>query len=362
MAEPSHPYDLTLIRQDPHHLYELRTATNCIVPITIRGLANLVSVPSGSGARAPNTEELLRFADIALGHGADPYAGECGLLPSWSGGFHYEVWVAAQVRIRKAQSDPTYRGYRWGYITSDGTRHEPGRASRANPADVVGIWGEVYREGYDQPFYHETWMEEFRKGKDKGSWAQAPIMMLLKVNRDQTHKFAMADQMGNLNTADELRAYDELPPARSEIAPREHRRRPAQDVRVSDTNHTDEGQPAADTDGAMDAEAAGQEGPAINEPLYTGLISQFVEAVAAYSTASGDASGLQFVEAMNDDERRELFAEYAAWVFSVGQDAVSGPDGFTTDMLVELKRRLEQRGVADWITHMHVEREAVHDE
>lgn len=354
MVEPSQTYDLTLIRKDPQHLYELRTATNCIVPITVKGLANLVSIPTGQGARAPNTEELLRFADIALGHGADPYAGECGLLPSWSGGFHYEVWVAAQVRVRKAQSDPTYRGYRWGYITSDGTRHEPGRASKANPNDVVGIWGEVYREGYQEPFYHETWMDEFRKGKDKGSWAQSPIMMLLKVNRDQTHKFAMADRMGNLNTADELRAYDELPPARSEIAPRESRRRPAQDARVIEPT-TDESTPAGDTDGGTDPRPAGQEGPAINKPLYAGVVRQFVEAVAEYGQSAGDPSA-GIIADMEPAEQAEVFAEYAGWVFSVAPDEVGSAEGFTTAMLVELKRRIEQRGVADWITR--VQREA----
>lgn len=357
MAEPSQIYDLTVIRKDPQHMYELRTATNCVVPITLKGLANLVSVPTGNGARPPNNEELLRFADIALGHGADPYAGECGLLPSWSGGFHYEVWVAAQVRIRKAQSDPTYRGYRWGYITSDGTRHEPGRASKANPADVVGIWGEVYREGYQEPFYHETWMEEFRKGKDRGSWGESPIMMLLKVNRDQTHKFAMADRMGNLNTADELRAYEELPPARSEVAPREQRRKPAQDVRVTNATPTDGNTPAGNRDDGTDAKPAGQEDPAMNKVLYGGVVAQFVEAVAAYSDESGDGSALQFVEAMNDQERQEFFGEYAAWVFSVPQDKVSGPDGFTTPMLVELNRRIEQRGVGDWITQMYAGRQ-----
>ena len=78
-----------------------------------------------------------------------------------------------------------------------------------------------------------------------------PIVMLMKVNRDQTHKFAYADKMGNLNTVDELRAYNELPEPVCETPKRAERRKPAQDVKVKDA------EPAPDKDGSKDAEGVG---------------------------------------------------------------------------------------------------------
>jgi hypothetical protein len=245
-------YNLALLSKDEDTTFELATAGNAIVPINLKGLAALN--PGHSGQRGPSKVELVRLASIALGQGADPYSNECGLLPVFSGGFHYEPWVAAQVRMRKAQAQPDYRGYKWGWITSDMTRHAPGRESKADPKDIVGAWGEVYRDNHE-PFYHEVFMKEYQKSTDKGSWGKTPLTMLAKVIRDQTHKFAYADKMGNLNTFEELQAYNqaptELPPCST---PKRQDRRTVESTEVTPQEPT----PPADTEGSMDTDAGGQ--------------------------------------------------------------------------------------------------------
>ncbi len=98
-----------------------------------------------------------------------------------------------------------YSGYEWGWITSDGERHESGNQSRAMPGTIVGIWSTVERKGIEVPFRHEIFLEEYRKPKsDEGSWAKRPIAMLLKLSRNQSYNFAYADQTDNALIEGEL--------------------------------------------------------------------------------------------------------------------------------------------------------------
>ena len=139
MAEKTTEYHLLKLKEDKEYTFELRTTTNSVVPISMAGLGGLSQQVKPTDKRAANMMELLQLANIALGQGADPYARECGLMPVYTGGFHYEVWVAAQVRLRKVQSQNDYNGYRWGWITKDLVRHEPGPKSQANPDQIIGI-------------------------------------------------------------------------------------------------------------------------------------------------------------------------------------------------------------------------------
>lgn len=195
-------YDLSKLSEDKNAVFKMETIGDTIVPMGLEKLKLLIK-GAGGDKREPNDAEYLILLQTALSQQANPYEKEIGLM--WSNqNAGYEVWVAAQVRIRKAQSQPDYRGYVWGYLTKDGARHKPGRESTAKHDDIVGIWGEVYREGR-KPFYYETWLKEVAR---YGKWDKSAILMLQKTNRDQTHKFGFADKMGNLNTQNELMAYD----------------------------------------------------------------------------------------------------------------------------------------------------------
>lgn len=267
MSDEQEKFSLMLLRENPEHTYEMTTHNNCIVPINIKAIQNLTAVPDNQ--RAPNFSECAKLMSTIFTQKCDPYQEECWLVPQWAGGFHYTVMVAAQVRMRKALAQPDYNGYVWGFITTDGTRHEPGRASKANPDELTGVWGEVYRKGIEHPYYHETFIKDFKKESKskKGSWDIRETTMILKVNRDQTHKFAYAHKMGNLCTDNELNAYgdDEIPfdepvcgtPSRTErrrvVVSKPTEQEPPQEVVATVTEP-----PSVDTDGITDEDAGGE--------------------------------------------------------------------------------------------------------
>lgn len=179
------------------------TEGNVEVALTKRILMALVRIPQN--APEPTDAQLLTFAYTCVSQGLNPYLEECWL--SWLG--QNKGWtplVAAQSRVRKAQSQPDYDGYEWGWITEDGNRHPAGQESKVSkPEEIIGVWGCIYRKKQSKPFYHEIFKSEYHKSTQSGMgiWDQKTITMLLKVIRDQTHKFAYADKMGNLLTENE---------------------------------------------------------------------------------------------------------------------------------------------------------------
>jgi len=181
------------------------TEGNVEVTLTMDILKKMVK--ASGNAPPPNDGELLMFAYTCVTQGLNPYLQECWL--AWLG--EQQGWtplVAAQSRVRKAQSQPDYNGYQWGWIDKEGVRHKAGAESTlSNPEDIIGVWGAIHRKDWKIPFYHEVFKTEYQKLSKSGygSWDQRPLTMLLKVIRDQTHKFAYADKMGNLMTENEAR-------------------------------------------------------------------------------------------------------------------------------------------------------------
>ena len=206
---------------------EFNTTGGVLIPVTLELLKKITYVPPNK--REPNTAELMMFANMCIEQKANPYLKECWLVQMQG---QYQPIIAAQVRLRKAQSMPDYDGYEWGWITTDGDRCEPGRAGKAMPDSIVGVWGQVTRKGISQPFYHETFVSEYTKRTEsgKGNWEQRPITMILKVNRDQTHKFAYADQMGNLQTENEIIQTPE--PSHDADTPRREERKQVESEQV----------------------------------------------------------------------------------------------------------------------------------
>ncbi|HOK67512.1 MAG TPA: recombinase RecT [Anaerohalosphaeraceae bacterium] len=289
--EEKQAYDLSVIAENREHTFLLKTRTNTIVPLNIKAIMNLVRPPSGQ--RGPDVMECLKLIDVALGHGADPYAGECGLLPVFSGGFHYEVWVAAQVRMRKALSQPDYEGFEWGYITDDYVRNEV--SSPVCTDKVIGLWGRVYRKGR-KPFYHEVWLSEVKRSdSEKSSWARSPILMMQKVLRDQAHKFAYADVMGNLNTDEELAAYNEIPAPSSTIPPRNRRRVSSQEI------------------------------------TYESCLERFRSRMEKVLGALP-----------NEEESKTMFTQFAANTLLCSEEDVSSPEKYTAEMLAKLDEAIAE--------------------
>ncbi len=85
-----------------------------------------------------------------------------------------------------------YKGYEWGWILQSGVREEPGTAGSGMRGNIVGIWGKVYRDDIERPFYLETFLHECKDENDKSIdiWSLRPLMSLINLNMQRCLKFA----------------------------------------------------------------------------------------------------------------------------------------------------------------------------
>jgi len=145
--------------------------------------------------RPPNNAEISMFAYSIIDDKLNPYKKE--LWCYWLKG-QYTTVVSAFARMRKVQQQKDYKGWSWGWIGKDGTRHEQG--GQIPMTDIVGAWADVLRKGR-VPWHHELFSCDYQ-GK---SWT-----MLQKTLRDQAHKIAYSDIMGNLSTENEAQFHDDF--------------------------------------------------------------------------------------------------------------------------------------------------------
>ena len=101
-----------------------------------------------------------------------------------------------------------YEGYVWGWITDDGERQKSGPDGSALPADIIGVWGKVFRDNVKEHFYFETFLSEFAKDTtEKSSWSERPLNTLLYLNRQKCLKGAYPE---DYPIADEMMALPEF--------------------------------------------------------------------------------------------------------------------------------------------------------
>jgi hypothetical protein len=180
---------------------EMVTEGGVVVQLTLDLLVKLVppafhDKEKKQPVRFPNNAELAMFANCILEDRLNPYKRECWL--AWiEGALHYEPIVAAQSRMRKVMSLSDYEGWEWGYVLADGTRQEQG--GKAPLTDAVGLWGKVFRKDR-KPYHHELIFNDYKAKNNYTMW--------LKAHKDQSHRYAYADQLGNLNTENEVPFMD----------------------------------------------------------------------------------------------------------------------------------------------------------
>lgn len=223
MDDTTKPEDKTkaLARVEPYHLGEFAkggsidfiTQGNVSIPLSLQLLKGIVPVRQGD--REPSTTEMVMFANTVIEQKCNCYLNECWLVLMRG---KYVPIIAAQKRIAKAQSIPSYDGYEWGWIDKGGQRWPSGPENKVKEVDIFGAWGRIYFKNRKVPFYHEIFRSEYQYPK-----SERKITMLLKTLRDQLHKYAFASEMGNLCTENE--PYEEpLPAPVSDVLPREQRR------------------------------------------------------------------------------------------------------------------------------------------
>lgn len=239
---------------------EVVTKGNVAIPMSLQMLSSLVSV---AGNRAPNTAELVMYANTVIEQNCNPYLKECWLINIRGS---YVPVIAAQKRVAKAQSMPNYDGFEWGWIGKDGTRCPCGPESTVAQADISGVWGRIYFKDRKVPFYHEIFRSEYTHQKN-----ERPITMMMKTLRDQVHKYAYADVMGNLCTENEPQEMNStLPVPECQTPQRGNRRKPVENEADAAENLTEDLQDQVDE---MVAEVITAE--PVTETAYGDLVERF---------------------------------------------------------------------------------------
>ena len=221
---------------DPNGSIEVTTDGGVVIFITLDLLRKLIppaffDKEKKNPVRAPNNAELAIFASAIIEDKLSPYKKECWCY--WLKG-EYTTVVSAFSRMRKVHCQKDYRGWTWGWIGTDGSRYKQGdkvpnktipiiskwdkpdtpKKTETIP-DVIGAWGRVMREGRE-PWYHEIFLADC---PSTGQWNQRKFTMFSKTLRDQAHKFAYSDIMGNLSTENETPFHMDADTTPDEPAP-----------------------------------------------------------------------------------------------------------------------------------------------
>lgn len=317
---------------------DLTTTGNVAIPLSLNLLSKLVRVRSND--RVPDVAELAMFANVIIEQRCNPYLNECWLVMMRG---KYVPVIAAQKRVAKAQSLHSYDGYEWGWIGKDGTRCPNGPESTLKEGDIAGVWGRIYFKDRKVPFYHEVLRSEYPHSKN-----DRPITMLLKTARDQIHKYAFANEMGNLCTENEPQeAFETLPAPECETPPRGERRKKVDSMSVEGEGSKVIGVAADGVRGGRHKEAVvAVQAPPPQEPVEPAKEEAETDvAGSAGEVVVGIGDMYIALKAEYDEKGGDDFNAWAADALCVGDDEVEQPRDFTVEMIESLARHLVERGV-----------------
>lgn len=313
---------------EPYHLGEFAkggnidfiTQGNVSIPLSLQLLRGIISVRQGDPE--PSVTELVMFANAVIEQGCNCYLNECWLVMMRG---KYVPIIAAQKRIAKAQSMPSYDGYEWGWIGKEGVRCPAGPENKVKQADIIGVWGRIYFKNRKVPFYHEVFCSEYKYPK-----SDRKITMLLKTARDQLHRYAFANEMGNLCTENE--PYEEpLPAPETDVQPREKRRMAVPSTEVDTTRA-----PVAESELAGESAASETTIEAPNEAPETPAVNK----------ETGEVKDIYVeVTGMYADQNGTDFLEFACYVLCLDEDEVS-PSKLSIEQLNQIKAYIGTNGVA----------------
>ena len=185
---------------------EIVTDGGTSIPVTMDLLQKLVPIgmKNGQPVRPPTVTELLMYGSLIIDQKLNPYLKECWCY--WLKGAYTSV-VSSMARMRKVQLQPDYEGWKWGWITGGGERNDQG--GTVIFTDIIGAWADVHRKGR-LPWHHEIFVAEY--SGTFGQWKERQFTMFSKVLRDQAHRLAYSDIMGNLSTENETPFFHENDP------------------------------------------------------------------------------------------------------------------------------------------------------
>ncbi len=163
-----------------------------------------------SGGGNVNDEEIRMFMALCQYRGLNPWTRDVYLIKYGSNSPAAMV-VSKNVYMRRAQRQPSFRGYKSGIIVQD----EDGTAIKLDGTfytpetqTLVGGWAEVYIEGWNVPLFESVRLEEYigrkKDGEVNGQWATRPATMIQKVALVHALREAYPEELGGLYVQEEV--------------------------------------------------------------------------------------------------------------------------------------------------------------
>jgi phage recombination protein Bet len=156
---------------------------------------------------AASDKDTFMFLKLCQARNLNPFCNEAYLIPyedKKSGEIKCSIVVGKEAFMRKAESNPAYRGFKAGIIISKGEEliYREGTLCRKGET-LEGGWCEVYRSDRDQPIRSEVSLIEYDKGF--GLWNQGKkATMIRKTAVVSGHREAFPGDTSGMYGSEEL--------------------------------------------------------------------------------------------------------------------------------------------------------------
>ena len=163
------------------------------------------------GAGSVSQKEIVSFMMMCRVWNVNPYLKEAYLIKY--GSSPASMIVAEKVYEQRADSQPGYKGMKYGVIFEDANgneqKREGKRINKRRGEVLVGAWAEVYREGRETT-YTEIDFDEYAGKKKDGSlnsqWSTKPATMLCKCVKAAALRDAYPNAFAGMYIAEEMGA------------------------------------------------------------------------------------------------------------------------------------------------------------
>lgn len=145
-------------------------------------------------------QDLTQFISICKYNQLNPFLNEAYLIKF--GNAPATMVVSKEAFFKRAEANPTYRGFQAGIIVMRKGESFDLEGSFYLPGDeLVGGWAKVFRSDRNYPSVARVRMEEYDKGQS--NWKEKPSTMIAKVAKVQALREAFPSQLGAMYTAEE---------------------------------------------------------------------------------------------------------------------------------------------------------------
>lgn len=158
------------------------------------------------GDDAVTDADIVQFISLCRVNQLNPFVGDAYLV-RYKGKdgrpANTQMIISKEAFMKRAESDPRYKGYQAGVIILHGSDIVEQEGSFFMRGDtLLGGWAKVYIEGRNFPVVSRVRIEEYNKGKS--TWTVLPGTMIRKVAMAQAFREAFPLRVGGMYLPEEM--------------------------------------------------------------------------------------------------------------------------------------------------------------